>query len=154
MCLPTIFLIGAHSPPHWPAHAMALFRVIATGDFLIECAALFPPVKGQRSPWIAWSFTASLPTGIGAFTSLLRDIVAAYARPMARTDVRPRDVMGRRLAFGSWAFHGCSPVTPRWAHPSSFYVRLSFCHCYQCHQQRRRLYCRCVPWPSRRPQQQ
>ena len=92
---------------------------------MIGCAAVFPPVKGQHSPWIAWSCTGCLSPGVGAFTCLARDIVATYVRPMVRTHVRPRDVMGRRLAFNSLARHGRSPVIPRWARPSSFHVRLS-----------------------------
>ena len=106
------FPIGARSPPHWPVHGAALFYAIAAGEFVMECAALFPLVKDQHSPWIVWSCTGCLLHRCFGFTCLVRDIVAAYSRPMVGTHVPPRDVVGRRPAFTSLARRGCSRDTP------------------------------------------
>ena len=65
-------------------------------------------MKGQHSPWFAWSVTASLPTGFGTTTNHRYHICKA----MARTHVRPRDVMGRRLASFFGYVTGVHPRHP------------------------------------------
>ena len=79
--------------------------------------------------------------------------VATYrchmCKGVTRTDVRPRDVMGRRLApclSSPGTFHRCLPMTPRWAHPSCLLGSLPP---YLCHQKRCRPTGRCSLWPLR-----
>ena len=148
VCLPTnALMIGKHTHLHlgplmpWhcstplpPVFSRLMRRMMSTGErpaFPLDCRlchGFFPP------------------TGL----VLWRPTVATFSRPW------PALACGHGTSWDDvcstlGARHGCSPVTPRWAHPSSFHGSLPP---YLCHHQRCRLFCRCSPWPLRCPQRQ